>query len=188
MPQDLDQITLATPKAEDLTAIRVPRPRPCWTFSARLFMPQRMSVTPPAIQTFTPAGNAIMTHPRRATGGQEWSDQARLGSSVVGRSAGRSRSTYRRPPGVEPSSRKMLQTAAKSKAARSSLMRKRSEARFGTPAARSSTMTATIHNAVLSPNPAGIRADFLRQSAPSLHPTNLDGDQDRRRTEPQWGK
>ncbi len=36
------------------------RPSPCWTFSARLFIPQRMTVTPPAIHTFTPAGKAII--------------------------------------------------------------------------------------------------------------------------------
>jgi len=40
------------------------RPRPSWIFNARLFMPQRISVTPPAIQTFVPAGNAIMPAPR----------------------------------------------------------------------------------------------------------------------------
>ena len=32
------------------------RPRPSCTFSARLFIPQRISVTPPAIHTRTPAG------------------------------------------------------------------------------------------------------------------------------------
>ena len=36
------------------------RPNPCWTDRARLFIPHRMSVTPPAIQTFAPAGKAII--------------------------------------------------------------------------------------------------------------------------------
>ena len=41
-----------------------------WTCNASVFIPRRMSVTPPAIQTFTPGGNAIMARPPLTESGQ----------------------------------------------------------------------------------------------------------------------
>lgn len=173
---------------DPLTAVTVSPPRPCCTFSARLFMPQRMSVTPPAIHTFAPAGKAIMTHPGSAATVQGRPDQARTESSDDDRSGGRSRSSCRLQAGAARPSRTMLQPAAKSKAARSLLAPKRSEARFDTDDAKPSTRTAIIHTAGLSPNPAESLAEFPLRPRPSLRPTNPDSDQDHRRTRPQWGK
>lgn len=51
-----------------------------------------------------------------------------------------------------------------------------------------STTTATIHNAAPSPSLAESLAGSPQQSEPSLHPTNLVGDQNRRPVTPQWGK
>ena len=62
VPEQLDQVALAPAKAEDLAGMRI-APKPCWTVSASVFMPRRMSVTPPAIQTRTPAGKAIIGPP-----------------------------------------------------------------------------------------------------------------------------
>lgn len=151
-------------------------------------MPQRMSVTPPAIHTLTPAGKAIMAHPKPAADGRGWWDQAKPGSSGDDRSADRSRSSCRLQTAAVQSCRKMPPPAAKAKAVRSLLTRKRSEARYGIDDARSSTVIATIHIAAPSPTPAENLAGSPRRSELSLRPTNPAGDQDRRRTRPQWGK
>ena len=51
---------MAYPRKQNISPPFGLRPSPCWTDRARLPVPQRMSVTPPAIQTFTPAGKAII--------------------------------------------------------------------------------------------------------------------------------
>tara|TARA_R110002124_G_scaffold286241_1_gene466504 strand:- start:42474 stop:42713 length:240 start_codon:yes stop_codon:yes gene_type:complete len=46
MPQDFNQIALTAPEAEDLAAWGL-RPSPSYTCSASVFMPRRISATPP---------------------------------------------------------------------------------------------------------------------------------------------
>ncbi len=59
MPQNLDQIAPAAPKAKDLARMGIAASPSC-TCSASVFMPRLISVMPPAIQTFTPAGKEII--------------------------------------------------------------------------------------------------------------------------------
>jgi hypothetical protein len=100
VPENLHEVALAPAKAEELARVRS-RPRPSWTFSARLFIPQRMSVMPPAIQTFTPAGNAIILGPPPPAAPRDATAAVTPGSSCTARSAARYRSGH--PAGPEPS-------------------------------------------------------------------------------------
>ena len=148
------------------------RPSPCRTWSASVFMPRRMSVTPPAIHPRTPAGNAIICSPGSAGTGPMRPGPPKTGRGGAVRSSEQSRAE-RRGSAAAAACPSRRSSAPARKQGRSGSRTHRSD----TVAARRSAASGRYHAAAM-PLMAFLDHPDLVRVAPVTTPRRVLGGQD----------